>query len=65
MAIAPSGGSYEYKIAEGEVQEFLCEVEITNYSEEARLFTIADINNYAADFQLYISKEYGSICYLR
>ena len=53
MVIAPSGGSYEYKIAEGEVEEFLCEVELRNYSEEARQFTIIDINDSATDFQLY------------
>lgn len=53
MAITPSGGSYEYRIKEKEGQEFICEVELANYSDEARQFTIVGINNNVTDIILH------------
>lgn len=57
MAIAPSGGSYEYRIKEDEGQEFICEVVLTNYSDDARQFTIVGNNNNMIDIIFMRDKE--------
>lgn len=53
IAIAPSGNTYEYKIADGEIEEFNCEFELTNYSKEVKRFIIDGFNDNIIGFEIY------------
>ncbi|MBH1942573.1 hypothetical protein I5677_16900 [Mobilitalea sibirica] len=53
IAIAPSGNTYEYKIVEGEIEEFKFEFKLTNYSEEVKQFSIVGFNDNIAGIEMY------------
>ncbi|TAH67134.1 MAG: hypothetical protein EWM47_09370 [Anaerolineaceae bacterium] len=52
IAIAPSGNFYDYKIADGEIQEFEYEFELTNYSRDSKNFSINGYLNNMIRFEV-------------
>lgn len=57
IAIAPDGNSYTYKIVDGELVEFEYEFNLTNYSREAKYFTIEGYINDLVRFEIYDKQD--------
>lgn len=53
IAITSSGNSYQYTIVNGELEEFECEFSLTNYSREAKHFSVAGYINNITKFEIY------------